>query len=123
MRTRHALLACLAVVFALALGSVALAGSTKPKLVGSVTAISGTKSVKIRATTTSTAVTVKVGAKLQLGATIVMGKGARATLRLKRPASVPKSRVLVYVKSAPGTKHTSTLTRDAKGILVTIAPS
>lgn len=29
----------------------------------------------------------------------------------------------VYVRSAPGTKHTSTLTRDAKGILVKIAPS
>jgi hypothetical protein len=39
------------------------------------------------------------------------------------PASVPKTRDLVYVRSAPGTKHTSTLTRDAKGILVKIAPS
>ena len=27
-----------------------------------------------------------------------MGKGAKATLRLKRPASVPKTRDLVYVK-------------------------
>jgi hypothetical protein len=52
-----------------------------------------------------------------------MGKGATATLRLKRPASVPKTRDLVYIKSARGTKHTSTLTRDAKGILVKIAPS
>ena len=56
-------------------------------------------------------------------ATVIMGKGATATLRLKRPASVSRTRDLVYVKSARGTKHTSTLTRDAKGILVKIAPS
>jgi hypothetical protein len=52
-----------------------------------------------------------------------MGKGAKVTLRLKRPARVPKARNLVYIRSARGRKHTSTLTRDAKGILVKIAPS
>ena len=124
MRTRGLLVGCLTLVVALALGSSALAGSaTKPTRVGAVAAISGTKNVKIRATPTSKAVKAKVGTKIPLGATIIMGKGARATLRLKRPAKVPKTRDLVYVKSAPGTKHTSTLTRDAKGILVKIEPS
>ena len=104
--------------------SSALAGSAKrPKRVGTVAALSGTKNVKIRATPTSKAVKAKVGTKIPLGATILLGKGAKATLRLKRPANVPKTRDLVYLKSAPGTKHTSTVTRDAKGILVTIVPS
>jgi hypothetical protein len=124
MRTRRIVIACLALVLALALGSTALAGSArKPKLVGTVTAISGAKNVKIRLTPTSKAVKAKVGTRIRLGATVIMGKGAKATLRLKRPASVPKTRDLVYVRSAPGTKHTSTLTRDAKGVLVKIAPS
>lgn len=122
MRTHRLLIAGLTIVLALALGSMALAGSAqKPKLVGSATAVSG--SVKIRATPTSKAVKAKAGTKLRLGATVILGKGAKATLRLKRPAGVPKSRELVYVRSAPGAKHTSTLTRDAKGILVKIAPS
>ena len=117
-------IACLALVLVLALGSTALAGGAKkPMLVGTVTVVSGTKNVKIRATPTSKAVEAKVGAKIRLGATIVMGKGAKAALRLKRPAVVPRTRDLVYVRSAPGTKHTSTLTRDAKGILVEVAPS
>lgn len=124
MRTRRLLIACLTLVLALALGSTAMAGSAKkPKLVGTVTAISGSKNVKIRKTPRSAAVKAKVGTKIPLGATVIVGKGAKATLRLKRPASVPKTRDLVYVRSAPGTKHTSTLTRDAKGILVKIAPS
>jgi hypothetical protein len=124
MLTRRLLIACLTLVLALALGSNALAGSAKKlKLVGTVTAVSGTKNVKIRLTPTSKAVKARVGTRIRLGATVIMGKGATATLRLKRPASVPKTRDLVYVKSARGTKHTSTLTRDAKGILVKIAPS
>jgi hypothetical protein len=124
MRTRRLLIACLALVLALALGSTALAGGAKkPELVGTVTAVSGTKNVKIRATPTSTAVKAKAGTKIRLGATIIMGKGAKVTLRLKRPATVLKTRDLVYIKSARGTKHTSTLTRDANGILVKIAPS
>lgn len=124
MRTRHLLIACLALVLALALGPTALAGSAKkPTVVGTVTAISGTKNVKIKATPKSKAVKAKVGTKLRLGATVILGKGAKATLRLRRPAGVPKSRDLVYVKSASGAKHTSTVTRDAKGILVKIAPS
>jgi hypothetical protein len=124
MRALRLSIACVTLVLALALGSTALAGSArKPKLVGTVTAVSGTKNVKIRAAPTSTAVKAKAGTKIRLGATIIMGKGAKVTLRLKRPASVPKSRNLVYVKSARGAKHTSTLTRDAKGILVNIAPS
>jgi hypothetical protein len=125
MRTRRLLIACLTLVLALALGSTALAGSTKkkPKLVGTVTAISGSKNVKIRTTPRSPAVKAKVGTKIPLGATVIVGKGAKATPRLTRPATVPKTRDLVYVRSAPGTKHTSTLTRDAKGILVTIVPS
>jgi hypothetical protein len=125
MRTRRLLIACLTLVLALALGSTAMAGSAKkkPKLVGTVTAISGSKNVKVRKTPRSAAVKAKVGTKIPLGATVIVGKGAKATLRLKRPATVPKTRDLVYVRSAPGTKHTSTLTRDAKGILVKIAPS
>jgi hypothetical protein len=125
MRTRHVLIACLALVLAVPLGTTALAGSTKPKpnVVGTVTAIGGTKNVKIRATPTSKAVKAKGGTKLRLGATVIMGKGAKATLRLKRPKTVPKSRALVYVRSARGTTHTSTVTRAAKGILVKIAPS
>lgn len=124
MRTRGLLIGCLALALALAFGSSAVAGSAKqPIRVGAVAAIGGTKNVKIRATPTSKAVKAKVGTKIPLGATIVMGKGAKATLRLKRPASVAKTRDLVYVKSAPGTKHTSTVTRDAKGILVKIEPS
>jgi hypothetical protein len=124
MRTNRILVACLSLALALALVPPALAGSAaKRKVVGKVTAIGGSKNVKIRATPKGPARAVKVGTKLTLGATIVMGKGARVTLRLKRPASVPKTRDLVYVKSTPGTKHTSTLTRDAKGILVKIAPS
>jgi FtsP/CotA-like multicopper oxidase with cupredoxin domain len=123
MRTNRILVACLSLALALALVPPALAGSAKRKVVGKVTAIGGSKNVKIRATPKGPGRAVKVGTKLTLGATIVMGKGARVTLRLKRPASVPKTRDLVYVKSARGTKHTSTLTRDAKGILVKIAPS
>ena len=95
----------------------------KPKLVRTVTAISGTKNVKIRLTPTSKAVKARVGTRIRLGATVIKGKGATPTLRLKRPASVPRTRDLVYVKSARGTKHTSTLTRNAKGILVKIAQS
>jgi hypothetical protein len=123
MRANRILVACLSLALALALVPPALAGSAKRKVVGKVAAIGGSKNVKIRATPKGPARAVKVGTKLTLGATIVMGKGARVTLRLKRPASVPKTRDLVYVKSARGTKHTSTLTRDAKGILVKIAPS
>jgi hypothetical protein len=123
MRTNRILVACLSLVLALALVAPALAGSAKRKVVGKVTAIGGSKNIKIRATPKGPGRAVKVGTKLTLGATIVMGKGARVTLRLKRPANVPKTRDLVYVKSTPGTKHTSTLTRDAKGILVKIAPS
>jgi hypothetical protein len=124
MRALRLSIACLTLVLALAFGSTALAGSAKkPKLVGTVTAISGTKNVKIRATPTSKAVTAKAGTRIRLGATIIMGEGAKAPCASKRPASVPKTRDLVYVTSARGTKHTSTLTRDAKGILVKIAPS
>ena len=42
---------------------------------------------------------------------------------LRTQALLAMSGDLVYVKSARGTKQTSTLTRDAKGILVKIAPS
>ena len=65
---------------------------------------------------------LKAGTKLKLGATIVMGLGAAATLRLARPKGVAKTRDLIYVTSAKGTKHTTTLTRKGKRIIVTIVP-
>ncbi len=63
------------------------------------------------------------GEKLRLGTTIVMGRGARATLRLTRPKGVAGTRDLVFVRSAKGTRHTTTLKRKGKRIIVTIVPS
>lgn len=115
----------LALMLALGAGSAAPAGDAKakPKVVGGITAIGGTKNVKVRPPGTAKAVRARAGTRISLGATIVMGRGATATLRLKRPAGVPRSAVLVSVRSVAGAKHTSTVTRDARGILVRIAPS
>lgn len=122
-RVPHLLLVCLALAVASAAGSTAVAGKATPTYVGSVTAVGGTKNVKMRATAASPAVTVKAGTRIQLGATIIMGKGAKATLRLTRPSSVPKTRTLAFVRSAPGATHTSTVMKNAKGVVtVRIAP-
>jgi hypothetical protein len=68
MRTNRILVACLSL--ALALVPPALAGSAaKRKVVGKVTAIGGSKNVKIRATPKGPGRAVKVGTKLTLGAT------------------------------------------------------
>lgn len=125
MRTSRLLVLLLALMLALGAGSAAPAGDAKakPKVVGGITAIGGTKNVKIRPLGATKAVRARAGTRIPRGATIVMGKGATATLRLKRPAGLPQSAVLVSVRSAAGAKHTSTVTRGARGILVRIAPS
>jgi hypothetical protein len=69
MRTNRILVACLSLVLALALVAPALAGSAKRKVVGKVTAIGGSKNIKIRATPKGPGRAVKVGTKLTLGAT------------------------------------------------------
>jgi hypothetical protein len=113
----------LALTVALVLLPAGEAGLAKGSAgVGSVTAIGGTKDVRIRATPKGPSRKAKVKTTLRLGATVVMGKGASATLRLTRPAGAPTSRSLVFVTSAKGTKHTSIVSRDGTILVVTITP-
>jgi hypothetical protein len=124
MGARRILIALVGLAVGAALVSPAQAGSlAKRKVVGKATAIGGTKDVRVRATSSGRAHRLTAGRELTLGATIVMGPGAGATLRLVRPAGVPKARDLVFIKSAKGAKHTAKLTRQGKRIIVTIAPA
>jgi hypothetical protein len=100
-----------------------LSASSTPNIVGTVTALGGTKDVKLRATADVRYVEVKVGTKLTLEATILMGRRGAATLRGARPAGVPTSRDLVYVRSATDAKHLTTLSENAHSLIVRIRPA
>lgn len=84
---------------ALALATPALAAKRAP-VVGKVTALSGTLQVrdgkKLRA--------LHKGDKITLGQRLVVGKGVKATLTLKRPNGVAKGTELVRFAPVKGAK-------------------
>lgn len=89
----------------------------KPKVVGSVIAIGGSKKLTVNGTR------LAKGTRLVLGQHLVMGKGLTATLQLVRPASVSSSRDLVDLRPVKGARFTVKLSRKGSRITVRITPA
>jgi hypothetical protein len=93
---------------------------TKPKVVGTVTALSGTK--KLQARNGKRLRAVHKGDKLTLDQVLVMGKGVRATIRLQRPKGVRKGTELIQLTPAKGAKPVIR-TKLRRGVItVSISP-
>jgi hypothetical protein len=110
------LLALAAPVAATAAGKAA----KKPKVVGTVTALSGTK--KLEAPKGKHLRAVHKGDKVTLDQVLVVGKGAKATIRLKRPKGVRKGTDLIQLTPAKGAKPVNRAKRRRGVITVSIAP-
>jgi alkylated DNA nucleotide flippase Atl1 len=110
----------LALVLALALAAPAGAVTAKrPKVVGAVTALSGTKKLQVKVGKRLHA--LRKGEKLTLGRVVVVGRGVKATLRLKRPAGVVKGTELVQLTPGQGAQPKVTTTRRRGVITIKIA--
>lgn len=103
-------------VLALAATSVALGvRAAKPKTVGSVVTLGGSKKL------TRNGSRLGRGAKVRLGERLVMGSGLSATLRLTRPKGYEKD--LVDLSPAKGAKLDVKVSRSGATITVTISPA
>jgi hypothetical protein len=116
-RALATVMVALLVLVAPAAGS---ATRTKPKVVGTVTALSGTK--KLQARNGKRLRAVHKGDKLTLDQVLVMGKGVRATIRLQRPKGVRKGTELIQLTPAKGAKPVIR-TKLRRGVItVSISP-
>ncbi|HXD54247.1 MAG TPA: hypothetical protein VN618_05800 [Solirubrobacteraceae bacterium] len=105
-----------ALVAALVATSVA-AGvrSAKPKPIGAVVAVGGSKKLS------GNGVRLGKGARLRLGEHLVMGAGLSATLRLTKPAGAGEND-LVDLSPAKGAKLDVKVSRSGATITVAISP-
>jgi hypothetical protein len=62
------------------------------------------------------------GGRLQLGDTVVPGRGAAARLSVHRPAAVPPETGLFFIKPAPGAHPAVLLSGTPSHLIVTIRP-
>jgi hypothetical protein len=113
----------LAVVIALLVLVAPAAGNVtkkSPKVVGTITALSGTK--KLHARTGKRLLALHKGDKLTLDQVLVMGKGVKATITLKRPKGVRKGTELIQLTPAKGAKPVIRARLRHGVITVKIAP-
>ncbi len=89
----------------------------KPKIVGSVIAIGGSKKLTVNGKR------LAKGTRLVLGQHLVMGRGVTATLRLVRPANVSAARDLIDLRPVKGAKFTVKLSRKGTQVTVRITPA
>jgi hypothetical protein len=111
--------AALIALLALAAPAATTAKST-PKVVGKVTAVSGTKKLQVR--TSRRLRTLHEGDKLTLDQVLVIGKGVKATITLKRPKGVKKGTELIRFTPAKGAKPVIRAKRRKGVITVQLAP-
>lgn len=83
----------------------------KSKIVGSVTAVGGSKKLQLKKG--KKLVTAKKGTKLALGDTLVPGKKLTATITLVRPKSVKAGTELILLKPAKGAKQSILVLRKS----------
>jgi hypothetical protein len=113
-------IAILVALLALAAAPAATAAKTTPKVVGKVTALSGTKKLQVRAGKRLR--TLHKGDKLTLDQVLVMGKGVKATIILTRPSGVKKGTELIQFTPAKGAKPVIRAKRRHGVVTVQIAP-
>jgi hypothetical protein len=113
-------IATLVALLALAAAPAAGAAKTTPKVVGKVTALSGTKKLQVRVGKRLR--TLHKGDRVTLDQIVVMGKGVKATITLQRPRSVKKGAELIQFTPAKGAKPVIRAKRRHGVITVQIAP-
>jgi hypothetical protein len=109
----------LVALLALAAPAATTAKST-PKVVGKVTALSGTKKLQVRVGNCLR--TLHKGDRITLDQVLVMGKGVKATITLKRPKGVKKGTELIQFTPAKGARSVIRAKRGHGVITVQIAP-
>ena len=112
-------IATLVALLALA-APAATTAKTTPKVVGKITALSGTKKLQVRVGKRLR--TLHKGDKITLDQVLVMGKGVKATITLKRPKGVKKGTELVQFTPAKGVKPVIRAKSRHGVITVQIAP-
>jgi hypothetical protein len=90
------------------------------RVVGTVTALGGTKKLQVRAGKRLRA--LHRGDKVTLDQVLVMGKGVKATIRLERPKGVKNGTELIQLTAAKGAKPILRTTVKKGVITVKIAP-
>lgn len=104
--------ACAAALVALA---PTPAAATTP--VGRVTSVSGAGRLLLDRPGAGAIVPLRKNDRLHLGDTLVVGRGAKATLRLTRPPGRADPE-LVYVRGAPGVEPVVVLRRESARVTV-----
>jgi hypothetical protein len=118
---RCGVLAAMAVVLGLAAArEPAPAPAAAAKVVGTVTSVNGPAQLQVRVGTRLRP--LRRGATLRLGQVVVVGRRARATLRLRRPSGVPVTRDLVRFTPGRGARPRIRVSRSGRVTTVRIAP-